>query len=97
MFFIVFHFFSFAAIRPGLAFYLTHTVLQQFSNFNLKTAHPFRPSGRKGIAKRRATLNNRKEYAYNGRTPRWALLLKIGDFFLQPHHSLRYHHIEAQK
>ena len=62
-----------------------------------KTAHPFRPSGRKGIAKRRATLNNRKEYAYNGRTPRWALLLKIGDFFLQPHHSLRYHHIEAQK
>lgn len=25
---------------------------------NMKTAHPFRPSGGKGIAKRRATLKN---------------------------------------
>ena len=62
-----------------------------------KTAHPFRPSGRKGIAKRHETLKNQKEYAYNRRTLRRALSLNFGDFFLQPHHSLRYHHIEAQK
>jgi hypothetical protein len=69
----------------------------RYQIFKLKTAHPSRPSGRKGIAKRRETLKNRKEYAYYGRTLRRDLSLKIGDFFLQPHHSLRYLHNEAQK
>ena len=39
-------------------------VIDHFQLHKKKTAHPSRPSGRKGIAKRRETLKNRKEYAY---------------------------------
>ena len=94
-----YHFFAHTKEVPSLHFaYFVILFLRvmEVSVLVIKTAHPSRSSGRKGIAKCHETLKKSKRVRLCGRTYRCDLSLKFGDFFLQTHHSLRYFQIPCK-